>query len=382
MNGAAAWRTMTGRGAAAPAARPAARPAVETVLIFPAGLPDSLKHRAEAQARGQRVIGASSLNFDPAAQAYDAWEHLPWVHDRSFADRLDEVIRRCGVTAIYAPHEVVSGVLCDLLASTHPGVRLIDPHPAMKAEQAYRDLLAASAEACATGWFGEASKRPLLTPIERAGVVRLVDTVAGMTDGDKIDAVIETLALAPDGDIVEIGSWWGRSAALFVLLAQRWKIGSVLCVDPWRQDNLNQGVEVLDRASARVDTDWAHQIFQINLAPLAGGRLNFMRATSTDAAARYHPGLTLENESFGATTYTGQIAFLHIDGNHTYEHAAADAAAWTPHVMPGGWIVFDDYIWAFGDGPRRVGDEYLAREHARIAVSFVIGTALFVRLRD
>ena len=46
-------------------------------------------------------------------------------------------------------------------------------------------------------------------------------------------ATIEAMRHAPAGDVVEIGSWWGKSAALFVLLARRFDIGSVLCVDPW-----------------------------------------------------------------------------------------------------------------------------------------------------
>ena len=74
-------------------------------------------------------------------------------------------------------------------------------------------------------------------------------------------------------------------------------------------------------------------------------------------------------------------AVLHIDGNHAYDNVLADACAWTPHVRPGGWIVFDDYVWAFGDGPKRVGDAYLAENAERIDLSFVTGTALWVRLK-
>jgi hypothetical protein len=353
----------------------------EIVLIFPAGLPDAQKFRAEAQARGQMVIGASSLTFDPAAQAYEAWEFLPYVHDKSFSARLGElVVRRC-VTAIYAPHEVISGVLCDVLPVIAPQVRLIDPNPLKKIELSYRDLLNDATEACAASWFDMEGGRPPLTPIARAGLLRLVATVSGMTDDDKIDAVIEAMAHAPTGDVVEIGSWWGRSAALLVLLARNWNIGKLLCIDPWHEAFLDQGVDILDRASARMDNDFAHSIFQMNLAPLAGGALNFIRAPSAEAALRYGPGLVVQSETFGRAEYEGRIAFLHIDGNHTYENAKADALAWTPHVKPGGWIVFDDYVWAFGDGPKRVGDEFLAAEADRVDLSFVIGTALFVKLK-
>jgi hypothetical protein len=49
-------------------------------------------------------------------------------------------------------------------------------------------------------------------------------------------------------------------------------------------------------------------------------------------------------------------------------------------MAPGGWVVFDDYVWAFGDGPQRVGDAWCEANAARIVRQFVIGTALFVQL--
>jgi hypothetical protein len=42
----------------------------------------------------------------------------------------------------------------------------------------------------------------------------------------------------------------------------------------------------------------------------------------------------------------------------------------------------DDYDWDWGDGPRRVTDEFLAAEAARIRLSFVRGGAMFIQLRD
>src|SRR4051794_37101026 len=93
----------------------------EVVLIFPAGLPDSQKFRADAKARGQAVVGGSSLSFDPAAPAYDTWETLPYIHDPAFGARLAAVVAHHGVTAIYAPHEVISGVLGDILPTVAPG---------------------------------------------------------------------------------------------------------------------------------------------------------------------------------------------------------------------------------------------------------------------
>ncbi len=50
-------------------------------------------------------------------------------------------------------------------------------------------------------------------------------------------------------------------------------------------------------------------------------------------------------------------------------------------VMPGGWVVMDDYLWPFGDGPRQVGDELLDAWGDEVATAFVSGTALFVQRR-
>ncbi len=348
----------------------------DLTLVFPAGLPGSQRYREQAQADGRRLIGASSLAYDPASAAYEDWALLPYVHEPGFADAVGDLVGSRGVTAVFSPHEVVSGVLADILPRVAPGVRLLEANPMLQAEAAYRRNLEKAA--AARPWLD--APGPCLTPIERAGLVRLVDGIPGMTDLDKIDAVIEVMRSVPPGDVVEIGSWWGRSAALFLLLARRYAVGPVLCVDPWRGECLAQGVPVLDQASARLDPEQAFRIFQVNLAPLAQGDLNYIRAPSAEAAALYTAGLTVTTVTFGATRFGGGIGLLHIDGNHTHDQAAADAALWTPHVRPGGWIVFDDYVWTFGDGPRRAGDAFLRDNAARVALSFVIGTALFVQL--
>jgi len=58
----------------------------ETVLVFPAGMPEGLEYRDRARARGLRVVGASSVEADPAEGSYEAWERLPYVNDPGFDD--------------------------------------------------------------------------------------------------------------------------------------------------------------------------------------------------------------------------------------------------------------------------------------------------------
>ena len=343
-------------------------------------MPDAHRFRQQARSTGRRLLGASSLAFDPAAREYEQWAWLPYVHQAGFGEALKGLVDRHDITAIYSPHQVVSDVLTELLPRIAPDVELVAADPVLNAAAGYRRDLASAEAACQRSALALPPGRAALSAIQRAGLIRLVNTIPGMTDLDKIDAVIDVMRLVPEGDIVEIGSWWGRSASLFLLLSQHYGLGSVLCVDPWRSDCLDQDVAVLDRSSARLDLDEAFAIFQVNLAPLANGRLNYLRATSAEAAPRYRPGFSVTTETFGSSSYTGRIALLHIDGNHSYEQVAADTRAWAAHGQPGGGIIFDDYVWAFGDGPKRVGDAYLADNASRVAISFVMGTALFVQL--
>jgi len=82
------------------------------------------------------------------------------------------------------------------------------------------------------------TKAPSL--IDLSAIYRIVDTVPGMCDHDKMDALCAVLRCAPTGDIVEIGSWWGKSAVLLHMLSRQHKIGALLCVDPWQDEHLLQ----------------------------------------------------------------------------------------------------------------------------------------------
>lgn len=352
------------------------------VLIFPAGGDGASSFRAAAQAQGRKVVGASSITPDPARAAYAHWETLPHVNAPAFDAQLAEALERHDVQEVYAAHSVVWMHLSSALRRLRPSARLLDGRAGSAVEESYRDLEARIAAAPSTPDLSASpiASKPALSGVERTGLVRLVETIPGMCSLEKMLTVAEVMRHAPCGDVVEIGSWWGRSAALFCWLARRHEVGAVLCVDPWTLEGLPQGDAVLDAASAAMDVDQALRMFEINLAPLAGGRLNYLRLPSVEAAARYGPGLGVCSGAFGHSRYEGGIALLHIDGNHAYENVSADAAAWTDKVKPGGWIVFDDYEWPFGDGPRRVADAYIAEHAASVALSFVAGGAMFVQL--
>ena len=56
--------------------------------------------------------------------------------------------------------------------------------------------------------------------------------------------------------------------------------------------------------------------FRMNLAPFLG-LANYARERSEEAAFRYAHEHYFTTEDFGRTAYAGEIALLHIDGNHS-----------------------------------------------------------------
>jgi SAM-dependent methyltransferase len=210
--------------------------------------------------------------------------------------------------------------------------------------------------------------------------LRAAMSIPGESYEPKLLALIAVGARTPSGDIVEIGCLFGRTAALLAMLANGYDLGPVICVDPWSIRSTEQGNAQLKAASEGFDWDAFRRIFEVNVTPFAGGRLNYIHALSTDGYKTYAAGTEIETEAFGRTRYSRRIGLLHIDGNHEYEHVLADANDWIPHVKPGGWIVFDDYEWDWGDGPQRVADAWIADNTPRVRTHFVAGGAMFIQL--
>jgi hypothetical protein len=154
----------------------------------------------------------------------------------------------------------------------------------------------------------------------------------------------------------------------------------VLCVDPWTDADLVQGIPEVDAASADLSAEEAFEVFKMNLMPYNHEDFNYWRLTSLGAAALYKHHSFSSTQDFGATEYEGHIALLHIDGNHTYEKVKQDLELWTPLVVPGGWVVADDYDWRHGDGPKRAIDEWLAS--AKPEQHFLAGGAMFAKIGE
>lgn len=351
------------------------------VLIFPAGMPRSVAYLDQALANGLDVVGSSSLGHDPARERYVHWVHLPYVTEAGFDEALRKAIADYGIGSIFTPNPVVWDYLHRRLQQDFPGVALVNGSP-LESEMAPYARALAFARSVLDRPFelaAEGARQPVAA-IEIAALFRHAETIPGMCDQEKIRALCEVFRHCSAGDVVEIGSWWGKSAFVLARLAQCYGTGNLLCVDPWTSEHLVQEnkSDLVDNVAW--DAAEALTVFQLNLLPYSNGTVNYLRQPSVEAALEYRRHPAVDTEVFGRTQYVGRIALLHIDGNHGYASVRADMDSWCDLVASGGWIVMDDYSWAYGEGPRRATDEFLARHSGRITCAFFAGGALFVQL--
>lgn len=347
---------------------------VNCVLIFPAGTSEATAFAAQARRDGRRVIGASSLRNDPARGAFEHWIWLPYVHEPSFADQLSGAITDNGVTMVYSSHEVVRHHLSGLLPDLAPNVALAGASPRRVdpiCPDPWYEALADAFEINAT--------RRLKAP-ELAAVVARALAFRGESAIGKLIAMLGVAALLPPGDLVEIGVLSGRSAFVLGWAARRYQIGPVLVLDPWSQDAALQHDTpiVLQETTKSFNFNVFFDEFIDNLVPCFYQTLNYARAPAHDLCRDYGAGLVIGPTEFGVTSYAGRIALLHVDGNHDLRAVRQDVADWVPRVQRGGWVVIDDYVWAFGTGPRQVGDELLAS--GAFDSAFVCDGALFLKV--
>ncbi|MDO8786809.1 MAG: class I SAM-dependent methyltransferase [Sulfuritalea sp.] len=354
------------------------------ILIFPGGMPRSLEYLQKCLRDGQAVIGASSLEYDVSREKYPSWLYLPYVTQPEFINALKQVILKFDIGGVYSPNPVAWNYLNRVLKEIAPGVPLVNNSPIDAELSGYR---AARSRAHTLlerplPLASDLVTKPSISEGELAALFRHADVIPGMCDHEKICALCEIARRSASGDVVEIGSWWGKSAFILARLARCYEIGNLLCVDPWSNEHLVQNDEkgLVDSGSAQMDAGEALMVFEMNLLPYSGDHVNYLRMPSTDGAKHYRGHTSATTTAFGITNYRGHIAILHIDGNHSYAAAKADVLAWSGFVVNGGWIIVDDYVWPYGDGPQRAGDEFLAENANRIDVAFVMGSALFIQL--
>ena len=133
------------------------------------------------------------------------------------------------------------------------------------------------------------------------------------------------LSLLPEGHPligVEIGV---RKAECSIKLLEARPLLMLHLVDPWEEytaeDSANYG-RLYSQDKKNVDYRAALE----NIKPF-GDRAIVHKMTSMQAA----------------DVIQGELDFVFVDGNHSYEHTSFDINEWWEHLRPGGWMAIHDY---------------------------------------
>lgn len=168
-------------------------------------------------------------------------------------------------------------------------------------------------------------KRPMIT---RTPFPKSFKQIRGVTPADIEITLADLAVLVPaDQEIVELGTFHGKTALVLAWGASQGKGAHVTAIDPWEMPGNVYGDEMGDLAGAR---KWARYWVQsLGYA----NRIQLVQGFSHEVAERYaDPEIT-----------TSPIGLLFIDGDHTEEGARRDIESWAPHLAPGAKIAIDDY---------------------------------------
>jgi predicted O-methyltransferase YrrM len=174
-----------------------------------------------------------------------------------------------------------------------------------------------------------------------------------------------------EADLLEVGSWCGRSAIALGLAARLTGRGAVHCIDlfPERDDWYRnedgtfsmrvqlQGVAVDAYTGQRV---WA-EAFERDIRPLYAKNPSLYAMFQETIATR---GLEQVVKPFRGTLqgflaaapkdFRCRLAFL--DGDHGYEAVCSDISRISERLVPGGWLCFDDAFTTYEGVDRAIRD--------------------------
>lgn len=348
-------------------------------LVFPAVNQAAMDYLADARERGEPVMSAASAFGVGISAAFGQLLRLPMIYDPDFGSELKSLISAHGITRVFCPVAAVHDFMAKHIALREFPLTLIGKSPIQRQVDQHRALMERTKPLHA--FASECSEGECRSPLEVASMFKHATQIYGESNDDKLAAMVGVFASAPKGDVVEIGSLMGRSAFVLQFLSELHSTGPLLTVDPWQAFNAVQH-DSPEQFQSLVDV-WDFEVlaqgFAVNVLPYGIGRHAHLRMASEQGHSAYTANAPIVGLSSSTVAFSRNIAVLHIDGNHDFAEVARDVELWVPHLVAGGWLILDDYLWAHGDGPHRVGDRLLQESTGRIARAFVCGKALFVR---
>lgn len=351
------------------------------VLVFPATHQDGLSYIETAKELGLKVVAASSEWDSEIAKEVGELVALPYVYDPAFPVRFLELLQLHNINRVYAPVAAVHIWLDHFISRNNLQIQLVGGSPTHREINRFAKLISkvklyrSFIDQCSGGVSD-------LGDLEIAAIFRMTANIYGESNDHKIAAMMAIFSSAPNGDVIEIGSLTGKSAAVLAFLARRYHTGNVLAIDPWQWEAGTQH-DSPDTVSVNMADSWNYEIipriFTVNMMPIGFGSFNYLQQESARGFDLYSKNPSVLSHEFGQTNYQGKIAIIHIDGNHDYAKVKLDCDLWLPLLIQGAWLILDDYLWIHGTGPHRMGNILLEQHADDIERAFVCGKALFIK---
>jgi predicted O-methyltransferase YrrM len=220
-------------------------------------------------------------------------------------------------------------------------------------------------------------RQPAIASSVASQLEKAAAEVPGWTPVDQLLSLFN-LAVASShlgGDLLEIGSWCGRSAIALGLAARITGGTRLHCIDlfpsrdDWRQNpdgsyamRVSVGGENIE--AYQEATVW-REPFERDIAPLYvehASVLDIFHSTIrayelTDLVSDYR-GTSEVVRTLRARSHRFRLAF--IDGDHGYHAVCRDIENVEPSLLPGGWVCFDDACTTFDGVDRAIRDRIIS----------------------
>lgn len=202
--------------------------------------------------------------------------------------------------------------------------------------------------------------KPVITNIED-----LVKEVPGWTPIDQLytlhNLVLSTSHLK--GDVLEIGSWCGRSALILGKAAERTN-AKVFCIDlfpsknDWKRNedgsySFYTKINGKDLSAYTEQTVWKEP-FERDIAPIYEKYNSVLDVFNEVMEKNKLTSTVIPHRGDASVLETSDKAYrvAFIDGDHSYEAVCEDIARVEKRLVSGGWICFDD-AFSYYDGVNR-----------------------------
>lgn len=157
--------------------------------------------------------------------------------------------------------------------------------------------------------------------------------VAGWCDVDKGNVLWDLVHEHKPSVIVEIGTFGGRSIAVFALALKSLGKGIVFGIDPWEAAPCNEGGNTPESDEYWNTYDWDKLVKE------------YFEYFQRNNLLKYHAHFRKKDVDCLSYFADNSIDILHIDSNHSALTACQTVELWLPKLKPQGILVMDDTDW-------------------------------------